>query len=422
VKTSSRSKLWGLAAKGAFFLLTAAVLWTAGLPLPADLVWAVLLLVLVLRVKTGNLVLLACSVLVAFVMCETVFRLLPDKPRTFYRPHEKFQSSPNYRPNVDAWFDMPHGDLLALDFMAPAGIKEPRRVRFKTDRFGYRNDLDYHGQKIVLVGDSFLVGNGSDQAEILPNVLRREFGLDAYAAAYPGHPSDYCRRIKELLNIVDDGVLFFVFVFEGNDFETPRRHSDAPDSYDRFKVTVIKFLGLEYPRFLFNLARQAGFVLHRPGLQPVEVHRVGKKEVGFYGNYIEAALAARPRLKMKPGDCPAEVMARLKAVFFIPTKYRVYFGLLSNKLGRRLPEPPPGYLETKKFFAAYSVPVIDLTPALRQKAQELLNQDRYVFWRDDTHWNGRGMKAAAAQIALFWRETSGLASSDPAADPARNLE
>jgi len=403
--------------------LTAAVWWTAGLPLIADLVWAAFLIVLVLRVKAGNLVLLACSILVAFMMSEAVFRVLPDKPRTFYRPHEKFQGSPNYRPKVDEWFNMPHGDLPALDFLAPAGIKEPRRVRFKTDRLGYRNDLDYHGQKIILAGDSFLVGNGSDQAEILPNVLKREHGLDVYTAAFAGHPIDYCRRVKDLLNTVGDQAVVLDFIFEGNDFITPQRHPDAPGSYDRYKIRIIKFLGLEYPRFLFNLARQIGWVLHRPGLQPVEVYRVGKKDVGFYGNYIEAALAVRPRLRLEPGDCPAEVMARLKAVFFIPTKYRVYFDLLSDHPGRRLPEPAPAYLETKKFFAAYGVPVIDLTPALRQKARELIHLDRYVFWRDDTHWNGEGMKAAAAQVAFFWnRHQEAVSAGDSAGSPARNLE
>jgi len=423
VRASSKRKLWAPAAKAAVFLLMTAVWWTAGLPLIADLAWGAFLIVLVLRVKVGNLILLACSILVAFMMCETVFRVLPDKPTTFYRPHEKFQSSPNYRPNVDERFDMPHGDLLALDFLAPAGIKEPRRVRFKTDRLGYRNDLDYHGQKIILVGDSFVVGNGSDQDEILPNVLKREHGLDAYLAAYPGHPNDYCRRIKELLNTIDERAVALAFIFEGNDFITPRRHPDAPDPYDRFKAAAIKFLGLEYPRFLFNLARQAGWVLHRPGLQPVEVYRVGKREVGFYGNYIEAALAAQPRLRLEPGECPAEVMARLKAVFFIPTKYRVYFYLLSDHQGRRLPEPPPAYLVTEKFFAAYGVPVIDLTAVLRQKARELIDRDRYVFWRDDTHWNGEGLKAAAAQIALFLGEPSEpLPSDNSAADPARSLE
>ncbi len=387
------------------FLLLMGTFATAGLPLWVDSLAAAFFLMLTIRVECRNLALLAGSLVLAMIMSEAIFPLLPDKPEIHYRPHEKYHTRVNYQPNVDVNFDVPHGDLVAMDRMAPASIRESRQIHFKTDGLGYRNDSDYQGESIILAGDSLVVGNGTDQSETLPNVLRREYGIETYSVAYASYPRDYCRRVKEFVEHVNPNVDALIFIFEGNDFIVPKRVPDAPTMYDKLKIRVITFLGLDYPRLIFNAARRAGWFLYRPKLEPVEVYRVGEHDMGFYGNYVDVVIAEHPQLSMERKDCPPEVISRVKAVFFIPTKYRVYFDLLPDRLGRTVKEPAPGLEVLHRFFKPYDIPVIDLTPALKKEASELLQAEgRYVYWRDDTHWNGAGIRTAAEEVAKFVRQ------------------
>ena len=82
--------------------------------------------------------------------------------------------------------------------------------------------------------------------------------------------------------------------------------------------------------------------------------------------------------------CPIE-----RYVVFIPTKYRVY-----HDLDKNLP------LEIlQKGYEKFSTEVIDLTPVLKSAAIEKSKQGKFVFWRDDTHWNGMGIEAVANHLA-----------------------
>ena len=41
----------------------------------------------------------------------------------------------------------------------------------------------------------------------------------------------------------------------------------------------------------------------------------------------------------------------------------------------------------------------DLTPALIRRSEALLASGRFTWLRDDTHWNGAGVDAAAEVVA-----------------------
>ena len=57
--------------------------------------------------------------------------------------------------------------------------------------------------------------------------------------------------------------------------------------------------------------------------------------------------------------------------------------------------------------ADFSLPLLDLTPALRTAAARALAQGEFVFWPDDTHWNAAGIRAAADALAPFLSELPG---------------
>jgi hypothetical protein len=68
-----------------------------------------------------------------------------------------------------------------------------------------------------------------------------------------------------------------------------------------------------------------------------------------------------------------------------------------------LPPPPqterPRYLDVvEQRLAAANVPVLNLTPLFREQAASLLARDEYLYWLDDTHWNGEGIREAAQAI------------------------
>ena len=48
--------------------------------------------------------------------------------------------------------------------------------------------------------------------------------------------------------------------------------------------------------------------------------------------------------------------------------------------------------------ARNGITALDLRPALRKEAARLLPRGEFVWWRDDTHWNGHGHVAAARAI------------------------
>ncbi|MBW1713455.1 MAG: hypothetical protein JRJ59_09945, partial [Deltaproteobacteria bacterium] len=364
--------------KALIFFILVGLFLSAGLPFWVDLPVAALFLVAARKIKTANLVLVAVSMALGLGLVEATVRLLPTGPQGYYRPHERFWDDQRklYQPRVDVRMTMPHGDLIAFDPLVPASLRQPRQVRFKTDSLGFRNEADYCGQKIILAGDSFVVGNGSDQAQTLPPILRRNHGLEVYSLACPGDPRDYCQRIKDLLDQVEGPVKVLMFIFEGNDFKGPGRPLDRPHLYDRLKMAFIARAHLAYPRYLFNLSRRAQRLVYRTGREQVEVYQVGGQAVGFLGSYVNNTLFDQPQLLLDEKSCPPALASRLAAVYFVPTKYRVYFDLLEDNRGRILTKPAPAFVAVKRFFEPFGLPVLDLTPALSHRAKELLSQGR----------------------------------------------
>ena len=93
----------------------------------------------------------------------------------FYRPHEKWLGKDFYKENVNDLMLMPYGDIYSMIENSKrkelSDTKEPRVVKFKTDKYGLRNNLDIMSSDILLVGDSFIVGNGITQEKIPSEIL-----------------------------------------------------------------------------------------------------------------------------------------------------------------------------------------------------------------------------------------------------------
>ena len=180
-----------------------------------------------------NLLTMAGGLLVALFLLEILLRCLG--PGHLYRTPDDMLATFDYRrghgiykPQSHGEMLIPFGDLVAIDGRPRAAIAEPRLVSYHTDSLGFRNDADYAGEQVLLVGDSIVAGSGSTQADILSNQLKRDYGIDAYNLAFPGELHSYVRYIQGFFKTHKSGPKAYIFLFEGNDFPLPRHGKAAP--------------------------------------------------------------------------------------------------------------------------------------------------------------------------------------------------
>ncbi|UCF67953.1 MAG: hypothetical protein JSV80_01255 [Acidobacteriota bacterium] len=401
----------------AWWLVIVVVIWLFGLNWIVDLAATVGFGILALRGSRGQLLLLLASLVVSLGCVELLARAMASTGQTepYSRPDEKYEDfsragpteppPPRYESAVDVSFPMPHGDLRAIDASLPRAVWEPREIRFITDSLGFRNDADYRGQSLVLAGDSIAICSGTDQRDMLSNVLRDLHGLDVYSVAHPADPDYYFANLRWALGMLRGRpplVRAIIVFFEGNDFVARGRRVSRPlrrpNPYDRIKQRFLarfpdQFLGM---RALFNMTRRVEQTLFHHGPRAVEVWDVGGQPMAFLGSYIDAARAENLELLLSR-PVPPELIERIALVAFAPTKYRVYAPLFDD--GRGALPPPAGLTALRGAFEPRGVEVVDLTDALAQRARELLDAGEYVYWRDDTHWNAEGIRVGAAVLA-----------------------
>jgi hypothetical protein len=84
-------------------------------------------------------------------------------------------------------------------------------------------------------------------------------------------------------------------------------------------------------------------------------------------------------------------------VLLVPDKFTVYEPLL---LGREAKGGPGSdYLDRlERSLSAAGVPVVNLKNVFQARAARELPSNSYLYWLDDTHWNGHGMRIAAEEI------------------------
>jgi len=119
--------------------------------------------------------------------------------------------------------------------------------------------------------------------------------------------------------------------------------------------------------------------------------------MGFYKSYIDVTKSERSQTYIFKDK---NIIKRIKAVFFIPTKWRVYSNFVNGGGGGENKLSNTSFNLLKSEYLALGIPVYDLTNALEIKAQKLLPINKYVFWRDDTHWNSLGVEAAMEEVVL----------------------
>ena len=116
-----------------------------------------------------------------------------------------------------------------------------------------------------------------------------------------------------------------------------------------------------------------------------------KKTVGNIKNYIDVTNLQNVETYIFSNE---EILEKIAAIVFIPTKFRIYGEMSYPDNNFPLTKLREGYKST-------CIPVIDLTKPLKNEALKLKKVNEFVFWKDDTHWNGRGISVTANVINTF---------------------
>lgn len=408
-----RSRFWyAVTLKLLFVAILSLLFWTVSLPAYIDITLILIIATICIRAEFVSLILLCSSVSISLFIIG-YFRpyLFPERP--YYREHEKYALGEFYQKNITDTVYVPHGDLSAIDPQAPLSLKEPRVVKFKTDSRGYRNQSDFSGEKIVLAGDSFAVGTGTDYNDTLPALLRSEHGINTYSIAYPGAVLGYYDKAQSFLNTVSRDVNFGIFVFEGNDFASSltadqvgfhQARTISPtlakqlNDYDAYRTKTLAAFGkpFSFSSDLFLLSRRLEREFFNREDTYVSYNQIGKRWVGFLNSQSIASIDPAPGF---PGPIPEEVGKLTRCVFFVPSKLRVYRKWAPSEIGSQVKVPPPSLAAMRIHLNHTGAKIIDLSPLLEAAAEELLPFDKYVYWRDDTHWNGNGMRAVVGAVA-----------------------
>lgn len=349
-----------------------------------------------LAVFTATLSLAAVTGLYALTLNLTGF-----EERIYYRPHEKLLSYDYsadhrvYRRDAALAMRMPYGDLQS---MTVEQIGVPREVVFRTDRDGFRNDHAYHGQRLVLVGDSFVVGVGDTQSDTLDAQLRRDHGIDTYNLGHPGDLADYITYVRGFRARHGDDFRVLLFLFEGNDFSLERADVTGPEhsGFGLFwKRYYALFSDTAVYRVTKSLTRSVGKRRAIAASGQVKIFEVKGRRMAFYAPYIEASETRDYR--PGPGmEAALDALAgKLGHVYFVPTKYRVYYPQLHP--GSALPSAHWAWLSAQ--CRRRQLACTNLTAPLTRASSQLLRDGNTTYWPDDSHWNRAGMAVAARVVA-----------------------
>jgi hypothetical protein len=318
--------------------------------------------------------------------------------------------------NVD--LDMAsYGDLAALS--GEAGYREPRRIAFLTDAFGFRN-LSTEGPVDVLVlGDSFGAGMGTTDDKIFARLIETRYGRRTYNLSYPGGPYDQMINFmieSPRLTFAPHAVVVWI-LYTGNDLD-----DSGGETWEYTELPWRGVLGewqVRYRTFRnrsplnqwmeavrWRVQGQSGGVIVRdlPDGRPLlfqDRHEAwgtrARVEVETHPNFVKLE---RTLVTMK-GLVEKRSLGLILMIF--PTKGEVYRWVLEQRGPRPDDERPSGFSDAVLAACGrLALRCVDAKPGLIKEARQLYDETGdLLWWRDDTHLGEKGHEAVAAFIAQF---------------------
>jgi hypothetical protein len=379
------------------------------------------------RKVPAKLALAVITSVIAILSADFMLRIFGNE-LLYYRPHEMFiERRPElplvsrYKRGVE-YSGETYGDLAAM--IGDERLREKRPIVFKTDAFGFRNSPEARDRKaydLIVLGDSFGVGNGTTQDLTWVALLQGRYGIETYNLSIPGSPwQSYVHLGTEIKRLpVHPRSVVLLAIFSGNDLDEyyyPRDAaiSDLPWSSptEKFRVRASTFARRSPIRQLVSrLSRgnqSADQVLIREFVdgrkilffQP-HVTRKNRTEamIREHANYEKLLYTIRG-INRIAGEHKLPV-----AILLIPSKEEVYEWVLERTGAWSTDTRPSGLAAAlDSFCRENNLSFLDLKPLLVEAAEKAFKESgELVYWTDDTHWNvkGHGIVADIVHRTIF---------------------
>ena len=360
-----------------------------------------------------------------FFLLDLVLRFIPLDPLTFRAWEAMLRHYPNavgpFIPSKHYHRDNSYGGVAGIGNL-PA-LRHYHSVDFTTDAYGFHNPPALaQGNAIgIVVGDSFAVGSELPEDQSLSAQLTERFGEYFYNAGSP-QPL-HLRSLEAVAQRLDihHGLVIYEFL-ESRALQDPP--SATPDGARGAAQTFLfRVLGQEWTDRLGTPLNG----LHSSPLRALSAKLVKKIQDNvllpnsFASFVIKEKLSngepivflpaefKSPPAPRKAAECWAAYFAWYSAqlrnndldlvVLLVPNRTTIYAPLLTQ------PRGVSASRTTLADFAAAlqkaSVPYVSLEPRYARDAAILLGQKKYLYFLDDTHWNGTATAIAADEIFDF---------------------
>lgn len=316
---------------------------------------------------------------------------------------------PNFRSSV-----MTQGQ--AAGYLEPQEYFESRHVEIETDHLGLRNPPSQGRtcQSLVLMGDSYAFGYGTDGRDIWSARLRRYSesaplsGGIINLGVYGASPSHQIELFRELLAhralLVCPGFIVVLLFFEGNDATDRSAYEDISGL-----LRIAKSVSRDYVRASVGFH---GYAFVRSKFRPAETkandfETVFNPDVGPYANYLPYQREIND-LNASMGSAVRAVQAthldrafvRLSEalrdhlgrgfVFWVPDRSTVYPSGRSHSATSKEDFLKQAVAESVR---RAGLSFDDITPEVLEEARN----GNMAYWRDDTHLNPLGHSILAAK-------------------------
>jgi SGNH hydrolase-like domain, acetyltransferase AlgX len=360
--------------------------------------------------------------MVFFFVLDLVLRFIPLDPLTFRAWEAMLRRYPNavgpFIPNKHYHRDDSYGGIAGIGNL-PA-LRHYHSVDFTTDAFGFHNPPApaQANPAGIVIGDSFAVGSELPEDEALSAQLTERFGGYFYNAGAP-QPL-HLRSLEAVAQRLDihHGLVVFEFL-ESRALQDPP--AATPDgTRGPAQSFVLRTLGQEWTDRLATPLNE----LHSSPLQALSVKLEKKIQDDTLLPNSFARFVIQGTLRN------GEPIVFLPAEFKSPSdphrsaeRWAAYLGWYSAQLQKDgldflvllVPNRSTIYaplLREPRDVSASRATLDDLANALQnagvrtvplerrytREAAALLDQKKYLYFLDDTHWNGIGTAIAAEEI------------------------
>ncbi len=365
---------------------------------------------------------------VSLVLVSTCFAItisdLALRPLRFYllevRPSERFIRGWQPLPQLQRYVrgvnfeGATYGDLAAVS--GRRDWREWRRIRFVTDEYGFRNEPTDPSFKappldVIVLGDSFGVAGGTSQREILSNVLAHDFGLRVYnlSIARENPQQEYANlRLEGGRLNTREGTCVLWLIFPGNDLDEPYYRElenpqlGGPGRFTRLANRLTNFRAGSPLRRLLSVGGSSVVIERKfvDGSRLLFHETYGERRSRTAEDVMQHANFESFKSTLDAMEKLVDERRLTVLVALVPSKEEVYSWALDGAPPWSARVEPSGFSNVLRGLSEqHGFRFLDLKPVLVNVSRsDYEKSGALLWWRDDTHWNGHGQRAAAAAV------------------------